>query len=328
MGFAESYMDGWWDCEAIDELIVKLLNADIHKLVKRNLETVLYILSTKIFNLQTKEKSKKVGIEHYDLGNDLFESMLDKWMMYSSAYWRKAKDLDSAQEAKLDMICKKLELQAGKKVLDIGCGWGGFAKFAAQNYGVEVVGITISQEQASFAKEFCKGLPVEIYLQDYRDIKGHYDAILSIGFFEHVGYKNYRRYMELVDKCLDKEGITLLHTIGANKSKSYTSSWTHKYIFPNGMLPSIAQIAKSAEGLFVIEDIHNFGEDYDKTLKEWHKNFEASWAVLRKNYNERFYRMWRYYLLSSAAGFRARRNQLWQIVFTKIGRKQPDCRIV
>ncbi len=327
LGLGESYMDGWWDVEALDEFFNKILRANLGQKVKQNLKTVLLILSTKLFNQQTKEKSKRVGREHYDLGNDLFRQMLDKRMMYSCAYWKNAKNLDDAQEAKLDMICKKLELKSGMKVLDIGCGWGGFAKYAAEKYGVEVLGVSISKKQIELGQELCRNLPVELRFQDYREVKGKFDAILSIGFIEHVGYKNYRTYMELVNRCLKDDGISLIHTIGNNTSVTYTNAWTDKYIFPNGVVPSVAQIAKAAEGLFVIEDLHNFGPDYDKTLMAWYANFQKAWPHLIETYGNRFYRMWRYFLLSSAGGFRSRFNQLWQFVMTKPGRALPLCRI-
>ncbi len=327
LGLGESYMDGWWDSDSLDEFFNRLLRANLHTKVKSSLKTALYILSTRLFNRQTKAKSKQVGRKHYDIGNDLFQLMLDKRMVYSSGYWKNAESLDEAQEAKLEMICKKLELKPGMSVLDIGCGWGSFAQYAAERYGVNVLGISISKNQVELARNRCKGLPVEIKFMDYRDVHGSFDAVVSIGFFEHVGYKNYRTYMKVVDRCLKKEGISLIHTIGNNTSTTFTNEWTDKYIFPNGMLPSLAQIAKAAEGIFVIEDVHNFGPDYDTTLMAWHRNFEKAWPKLKTHYDERFYRMWRYFLLSSAGGFRARYQQLWQIVLTKTGRKMPECRI-
>ena len=212
-------------------------------------------------------------------------------------------------------------------VLELGCGWGSFAKFAAEKYGAQVTGVTVSKEQVALGNAECKGLPVTIELKDYREVSGVYDRVLSIGILEHVGYKNYRTYMEVADRCLKDDGIAFVHTIGGNISTTTTNPWTDKYIFPNGMLPSIAQIARAMEGLFVMEDLHNFGPDYDKTLMAWYGNFEKAWPRLKEKYNERFYRMWKFYLLSSAGGFRSRYNQLWQIVMTKTGRVQPDCRI-
>ncbi len=327
LGLGESYMDGWWDAKALDETFNHILQANLEQKVKRNLKTALFILSTKLLNQQTKTKSKRVGREHYDLGNDLFRSMLDKRMCYSSGYWNNAKTLDEAQEAKLELICKKLGLKSGMRVLDIGCGWGSFAKYAVENYDVDVVGVSISKKQIELGQQLCKGLPVELRFQDYRELKGEFDAILSIGFLEHVGHKNYRTYMEVVNRCLKKDGISLIHTIGNNTSVTYVNAWTNKYIFPNGMIPSLSQIGKAAEGLFVIEDLHNFGPDYDKTLMAWYANFKKAWPQLKETYGNRFYRMWEYFLLSSAGGFRSRFNQLWQLVMTKPGRALPSCRI-
>ena len=224
-----------------------------------------------------------------------------------------------AQEQKLDLICKKLKLKAGDRVLDIGCGWGGFAKYAAERYGVSVVGITLSKEQLEYAKEFTKGLDVELCLQDYRDLDGTFDKILSCGMFEHVGVKNYRKYFEVANRCLKDDGLFLLHTIGNNCSVRAANPWIDKYIFPGGMLPSVAQIGEAVEGLFVMEDWHNFGAYYDKTLMAWFRNFDSAWPKLREDYDERFYRMWKYYLLSCAGAFRARHMELWQIVLSKNG---------
>jgi cyclopropane-fatty-acyl-phospholipid synthase len=267
-----------------------------------------------------------VAEQHYDLGNDLFMSFLDPYNQYSCAYFYNTDDLAQAQLNKLDLICQKLNLQPQDHVLDIGCGWGGFAKYAAEHYDCSVTGITISREQAHYATEFCKNLPVRILECEYRDLQGTFDRIVSVGMFEHVGQKNYRTFMQIVDRCLKDNGVFLLHTIGGNKSTITGESWLNKYIFPNSMLPSIAQIGKAAEDFFVMEDWHNLGPHYDKTLTAWHDNFQQAWSELQTKYNERFKRMWEYYLLACAAAFRAREIQLWQIVFTKGGIKQPDCR--
>lgn len=327
LGLGESYMDGWWDCEALDEFINKLLRANIREKIKRNREVVFYIFKTNLFNRQKRSRAKMVGESHYDLGNDLFRLMLDKRMNYTSAYWNKAENLNDAQEAKLDLVCKKIELKPGMTILELGCGWGSFAKYAAENYGVNVVALNISKEQINLARELCKGLPVEFRLQDYREAEGKYDRVVSIGILEHIGYKNFSTYMKVTERCLKDDGLAFIHTIGNNTSTTHISIWTEKYIFPNSMLPSAAQISKAMEGLFIMEDWHNFGPDYDKTLMEWYRNFNKAWPQLKERYGERFYRMWRFYLLSSAGGFRSRKNQLWQIVMTKTGRKQPDCRI-
>jgi cyclopropane-fatty-acyl-phospholipid synthase len=319
LGLGQSYMDGCWDCNALDEFFFKLFRADIQNKIRHNLNTIFAYFKSIVINLQSKDRAFQVGQQHYDLGDDLFKAMLDKRMIYSCAYWKNAHNLDQAQENKLELICKKLQLKPGMKLLDIGCGWGGLALYAAQKYGVAVVGVTISKEQAKYAQEITKNYPVEIRLQDYRDLDEQFDRIVSVGMFEHVGYKNYQTFIDICHKLLNDDGLFLLHTIGSNQSWTTGDDWLNKYIFTNGMLPSIAQIAKAIEGKFVMEDWHNFGADYDKTLMAWYENFERNWSQLQSKYTERFKRMWDYYLLSCAGLFRARYIQLWQIVFSKNG---------
>ena len=326
MGVGESYMDGWWDCEALDECVDKLIRGNMEEKVKKNLKLALHVAKAKVCNLQVGKRAFEVGEKHYDVGNDLYKAMLDKRMLYTCGYWKNASNLDEAQEAKLELVCNKIGLKPGMKVLELGCGWGSFAKYAAEKHGAHVTGVTVSKEQVALGNELCKGLPVELRLQDYREVSGTYDAVVSIGIFEHVGYKNYRTYMETANRCLKDDGIAFIHTIGSNECSTIVNPWFHKYIFPNSLLPSIAQIGKAMNGLFVMEDWHNFGPDYDRTLMEWYRNFDKAWPQLKHNYSERFYRMWKFYLLSCAGAFRARRQQLWQIVMTKKGRAQPDCR--
>jgi cyclopropane-fatty-acyl-phospholipid synthase len=280
MAFGESYMAGWWDSDALDELVARLLSCRIENDVRLTPGNVLLFLETILSNAGTKARAFEIGRRHYDIGNDLFERMLDHGTTYTCGYWRNAKNLDEAQEAKLDLVCRKLGLRPGQKVLDIGCGWGSFAKFAAERYGVSVTGITVSKEQVALGKKLCKGLSVELLLQDYRDITGSFDHIVSLGMFEHVGYKNYRTYMRIAHDHLKDEGLFLLHTIGSNVSLKHTEPWMHKYIFPNGMVPSIAQIGKSIENLFVMEDWQNFGADYDRTLMAWYANFNKHWREI------------------------------------------------
>jgi cyclopropane-fatty-acyl-phospholipid synthase len=317
MGLGESYMEGWWDCDAIDEFFVRLFKA--RKGFKPNLSLglVLSAFRARYLNLQTVIRSKGKGASHYEIGNDLYRRMLDKRMIYTCAYWRDAANLDDAQEAKLDLTCRKLHLRPGMRILDIGCGWGGFAKFAAERYGVKVVGITVSENQVQLGRENCKGLPVEILLKDYREMDGEFDRVVSLGMFEHVGYKNYREYMRVAARCLKSGGLFLLHTIGENRTEIEFDPWMDKYIFPNALIPSIAQIGAAMEGIFVMEDWHNLSTDYDLTLCAWHENFERHWPELAPKYGETFRRMWRYYLLLCAGGFRMRKNQLWQIVLSR-----------
>jgi len=320
LGLGESYMDGWWDCERIDELICRLLKADLHNRLFSPRELIDLLLA-RCLNMQCRSRAWIVGKRHYDIGEDLYQAMLDDKMIYSCAYWKDAADLDVAQNAKLDLIARKLHLEPGMKVLDIGCGWGGAARYLAEKYGVEVTGVTISKNQAATARERCRGLPVDIRLEDYRSLRGRFDRIYSIGMFEHVGYKNYRTYMQIVRGLLAKDGLFLLHTIGSGSSHKEvrTDPWIERYIFPCSMLPSAGQLLLSFGGIFLLEDWHNFGVDYDKTLMQWYRNFEAAWPELSEHYGERFYRMWKYYLLACAASFRVRHNQLWQLVLAPAG---------
>ena len=318
LGLGESYMDGWWDAKSLDQFFYKLLWARIDQRVRFNLGMVPQWIYSRFLNPQTKSRAFEVGEKHYDIGNDIYEAMLDPTLTYSCGYWKNAKNLQEAQEAKMDLICKKIGLKAGDRVLDIGGGWGGFSKFAAQR-GAKVTMLTVSRQQAELAKIRCQGLPVDVRLQDYRDIGGEYDRIVSVGMFEHVGVKNYRQFMEVAARCLSDNGLFLLHTIGSETSEFGTEPWFAKYIFPNSMLPSITQIGKAAEGLLIAEDWHNFGADYDRTLMAWFANFDAAWPALEHKYGQRFYRMWKYYLLSCAGNFRSRRAQLWQVVFSKRG---------
>ena len=318
LGLGEAYMDGWWDSEQLDGFIHHVLAAELDTRVEP-WKDALRVLRARLFNLQKPSRAFEIGRRHYDLGNDLFEAMLDRRLIYSCAYWKDAAGLDEAQEAKLDLVCRKLGLRRGMRVLDVGCGWGGTAQFAAERYGVSVVGVTVSAEQAEYGRRLCAGLDVEIRLQDYRDVDGTFDRILSIGMFEHVGVKNYRTFMRVVRRLLADDGLFLLHTIGGNRSQTRTDPWTERYIFPNSMLPSVEQIGAAIEGRFVLEDWHAFGPDYDTTLLCWHRNFEEHWPELSRRYDERFHRMWRYFLLSSAGGFRARKNQVWQMVLSPHG---------
>jgi cyclopropane-fatty-acyl-phospholipid synthase len=318
MGLGESYMDGWWDCEHVDELIFMILKARLDEKIQQNLSVLLSLLKAKLFNLQSKRRAFIVGERHYDLGNDLFHNMLDRRMNYSCAYWKDADSLDKAQENKLELICRKICLEPGMKVLDIGCGWGAFGKYAAEKYNTEVVGITVSKEQVELGRKLCAGLPVKIEMKDYRDLNERFDRIVSVGMIEHVGCKNYRTFFKIADKCLNDDGLFLLQTIGNLRSDAAVDRWTDKYIFPNGVLPSVAQLGLAFENLFVMEDWHSFGADYDKTLKAWHENFMKNWDLIRTKYSDRFFRMWKYFLLSAAGSFRSgKRDQLWQIVLSK-----------
>ena len=315
----ESYMDSWWDAEALDELCTRVHRANLPARVS-GWRARWLALEGHIFNRQRTSHAAEVAQVHYDRGNDIYKAMLDRRMQYTCGYWKDATTLDQAQENKLHLICRKLQLQRGMSVLELGGGFGGLAHFMASEYGCRVVTYNISAAQVAYGRELCKGLPVWFEQKDYREAaheKQTFDRVVSVGLCEHIGQKNYRGFLELVHRRLSPGGLFLLHTIGGNASYTCTDAWIDKYIFPNGMTPSVAQLGKAMEGLWVVEDWHNFGPDYDKTLMAWWHRFDRAWPSLQAKYGDRFYRMWKYYLLGCAGGFRARRLQLWQLVLSK-----------
>ncbi|CDF34472.1 Cyclopropane-fatty-acyl-phospholipid synthase family [Chondrus crispus] len=319
LGFGEGFVDGQWECDAPDELICRLLRAGTDS--RMSVLFRAYLTARKVrdrlLNRQAKSRAFQVGEQHYDAGNDIFAAMLDDTMTYSCGYWRTASDLQQAQLDKFDLICRKLQLRPGEKLLDIGCGWGGLAHYAAVNYGVSVVGITVSERQHLIAQQRCEGLDVEIKLQDYRELVDTFDKVVSVGMFEHVGPKNYANYFDMVSRLLTSDGLFLLHSIGIDRYTDSVDPWIEKWIFPNGRLPSAIELTQSLDRRFLIEDWHNFGQDYDKTLMAWWHNFNRAWPDLAPSYNERFYRMWKLYLLGCAGFFRSRQGQLWQLVLSK-----------
>ena len=318
LGLGESYVDGWWDCEEIETFFYRLLSAGVPQSFHPWRELPRIALA-RLTNAGRRSKAFEIGERHYDLGNDLYETMLDRRMTYSCGYWTGARNLDEAQEAKLDLVCRKAGLKPGMRVLDIGCGWGSLAAFAAERYGVSVVGITVSKQQIELGRQRTAGLPVELLLQDYRDLAGTFDAIVSVGMFEHVGHRNYRTFFDVARRCLAPSGVFVLHTIGTRQSVVSCDPWIEKYIFPNSHVPSMAQIAAALENRFVIEDWQNIGPHYEPTLMAWSSNVRAGWERLRARYTDRFYRLWSYYLRACAGSFRARYNDVWQLVLSREG---------
>jgi cyclopropane-fatty-acyl-phospholipid synthase len=319
LGLGESYMDGWWDAESLDEFFTRVHSAELWRRVAGR-HAAWLATKGRWLNLNTMRRSRRVAREHYDLGNDLYEAMLDKRMQYTCAYWRTAETLDQAQEDKLHLIARKLHLLPGMTVLELGGGFGGLAHFLATQYDCSVVSYNISAEQIAYGRKLCEGLPVRFEHKDYREAAREprkFDRVVSIGLCEHIGHKNYPAFLDLAASQLNPGGLFLLHTIGNNISYTCTDEWINKYIFPNGMAPSMAQLGKAMEGRLVVEDCHNFGPDYDKTLMAWWRNFDNAWPTLAARYGDRFYRMWKYYLLACAGGFRARKLQLWQLVLSK-----------
>jgi len=323
LGAGESYMEGWWDAPALDQLIDRVMRIRLGETLRDNWTIVAHAIRARILNLQSISRAFDIGHRHYDIGNDLYEAMLGRRLLYTCAYWPNAKTLDEAQDAKLDLVCRKIGLAPGMRVLDLGCGWGGFAAFAAERYQVTVTGLTVAREQVKWALDHYTHLPIDIRLDDYRNATGTYDAVVSIGIMEHVGWKNYRGYMELVDRLLAPGGVAFVHTIASNRPRTHLEPWFEKYIFPNAVLPTLARLTAAMEDIFVVEDVHNIGEDYDLTLMAWWNNFDAAWPKLRAAYGDAFYRRWKYYLLASAGAFRARAQQLFQIVMTRPGTPAP-----
>jgi len=319
LALGESYMDGWWNVEQLDEFFSKVQKARLNE-KRRGLPALWLFAKGRLFNRQTKSASRRVAQEHYDLGNDLYQVMLDKNMQYTCAYWQDAKTLDEAQENKLHLVCRKMYLKPGMRVLELGGGFGGLARFMAKEYGCEVVSYNISREQVKYARELCHGLPIRFEEKDYREAirEPQFDRVVAVGLCEHIGHKNHRSFFELAHAKLKDGGLFMLHTIGNSKTLTSTDPWIDKYIFARCVIPSMLQLAVAMEDLWVIEDWHNFGLDYDRTLMAWWENFDTRYCTLDKQrYGHRFYRMWKLYLLMSAGAFRSRRLQLWQIVLSK-----------
>jgi cyclopropane-fatty-acyl-phospholipid synthase len=321
LGFGDAYVDGWWDSDDLVGCLERLIR---HRTDHRSGRSVRRLVGARhrLRNVQRGSGSWAVGRRHYDLGDDLFKAMLGRRLVYSCAYWADARNLDAAQEAKLDLVCRKLQLRPGMRVLDIGCGWGEALQFAAQNYGVHGVGVTVSAQQADTAREVCRGLPIEIRLADYRTLDERFDRIFSIGMFEHVGWRNYAEYFDVVRRCLDQQGLFLLHTIGTQTGQRTPDPWVERYIFPNSSIPRLDDLVVTLAARFVVADLHNFGLDYVRTLEAWRENFDAAWPSLEPRYGATFRRLWHYYLAASMASFRAGRNHLWQLVLVPPERRE------
>jgi cyclopropane-fatty-acyl-phospholipid synthase len=319
----DMYVEGLWDCAALSECFYRAFRARLNSRLIWNLPNVTQYLMSRLFNQQTRSKAAHDVASHYDLG-PVFEIMLDSTMAYTCAYWKEGvTNLEQAQLAKYDLCCRKLGISAGMALLDTGCGWGGLLKYAAENYGARpCLGVTLSPKQVALGTERCRGLPISLLVQDYRDVSGTFDRIASIGILEHVGPKNHRAYFEKMSKLLKPGGLFLVHTIGSVVSSPTLRlpemDWINREIFPGAVIPSFGQIGSGADDLFTALDAQEFGSYYDLTLMAWNENFEKGWPEIQHLYTPRFYRLWRYYLQICAAAFRAGTNyKLWQVVFGK-----------
>lgn len=317
LGLGEAYMDGWWDCEDLAEFFNRAISKTVDRNFRPSLNLIWQTLQARLINMQTISRSRRVAAMHYS-ETDAYRASLDDRMTGSCGYWPSGvSNINQAQEAKLDMVCRKIGVKPGQSVWDIGCGWGAYMGFAAEKYAAKCIGVTISPDQAAYGRERYAGLSVEFQVKDYREFIGKVDHVVSMGMFEHVGNKNYRSFFEAARRAIADEGLFMLHTVGSANSMSTIDPWLEKYIFPGGVIPSMAQIGAAIDGLFVPIDVHNIGPHYDKTLVAWSQNFAAKWP--RTKQSERFYRMWQYYLLCCAGGFRARALQVWQFVLSSTG---------
>jgi len=319
LGFGESYMDGDWDAGDLAEFFNKVLVGGVADKIRLTPNLVWQIAQAKLLNMQNIERSRRVARMHYS-ETDAYRASLDARMTGSCGYWPEGvTNLDQAQEAKLDLVCRKIGLKPGQLVWDIGCGWGAFMGFAAEKFGARCVGVTVSPDQAAYGRERYKDLPIEFQVKDYRQFEGKADHVVSMGMFEHVGHKNYRAYFEKARSVIKDDGLFMMHTIGSQWSSDTIEPWLEKYIFPGGVIPSMAQIGKAIDGLWSTVDVHNIGPHYDKTLCAWYENFEKKWTRRNTPDEVRFYRLWKYYLLCCAGGFRAKVLQVWQFVLSPTG---------
>lgn len=323
----EAYVDGWWDAPRLDQFFHRIFLSNLDRTMTDGLRTKFEVLCARLFRRSEGRQARREAEARREPGSDLYQAMLGKRMTSTCAYWKGASTLDEAEEAKLELVCRKLELKPGMTVLEYGCGWGAFAKYAAERYGVQVLGVNGSEEPVRLGRALCRGLPVELAVRDYREVRGKFDRVVSIGILEHVGPREYRAYLENAARCLKDDGVAFLHTIGQNVTGCRCDPWFDQHVFPNGTTPSLRQLASAMEGLFVLEDCHNIGPQYDPTLMAWHGNLEKAWPTLREKYDERLRRTMKYYLLSAAGAFRSRRSQVFQFVMTKPGRPQPNCRV-
>ncbi len=321
LGFGESYMDGSLDVEGDWD---RLFRMGLGAKFQHALPPVRTLARFVMLRLQTRDTHRKARtniMRHYDLGNDFYSLWLDRSMTYSCAYFATPDTpLEEAQTAKLDRICRKLQLEPGMTLLDVGSGWGSLVIYAAQHYGVRATGCTLSENQAELARRRIRdaGLDgrVEIVLKDYRDVEGTFDRWVSVGMAEHVGKGFIPRFIRHIAKRLRPGGLGLLHFIGKDKT-SFGDPWTLTYIFPGGYIPALPEVLQPMGWHDLrVADIENLRPHYALTLDRWHERFERHVGEIREMYDERFVRMWRLFLLSSAAGFRYGDTRVFQVLFS------------
>ncbi len=324
MTLGEGYMDG--DIEILSGDIYgvfELLGANLGKGRQAGpLERVAARIS-RVLNVNSRSTSRKNVAHHYDLSNDLYRRFLDPDMQYSCAYFaRPDMTLEEAQEAKKAHIAAKLLLEPGQKVLDIGSGWGGLGCSIGKREKVEVTGVTLSVEQLALAQEKAKTQKldgrVKFELRDYRDVEGPFDRIVSVGMFEHVGKPQFQTFFDTCARLLKDDGVMLLHSIGRSRGNGRTDPWIAKYIFPGGYIPSLSEVLPYIEAAgLIVTDVEILRMHYADTCKEWRKRFRAQWDEIAAEYDERFCRMFDFYLAGAESTFRHRKHMVFQIQLTK-----------
>ncbi len=321
LGFGESYMDGGVDVEGDWDRLFKLGMGSKFQHAGPSLKTIARYALLRLRTRDTRRKARANIPRHYDRGNDFYSLWLDRSMTYSCAYFRTPETpLEEAQEAKLERICRKLRLRPDMTLLDVGCGWGSLLIHAARYYGVHGVGCTLSENQAQLARQRVDeaGLAdkVEVLLRDYREIDGLFDRWVSVGMAEHVGKAFVPRFIRHICRQLRSGGLGLLHFIGKDR-KGSGDPWTLTYIFPGGYLPSLAEVLRPMGRTDLRPvDVENRRPHYALTLDRWWDRFKEHVDEIRQMYDERFVRMWRLFLLSSAAGFRYGDTRVFQILFS------------
>lgn len=314
----EAYADGWWESDRLDEFFHRVFKAGLPERLAPAPWSGARRLLARLLGRAPR------GPEAHP-GGEVFRAMLGPTMSFSSGYWRDARGLDEAAEAAMELACRKLELRPGMSVLDLGCGWGAFARHAARTRGVSVVGVDIACERVNAGRELCKGLPVALRVQDHAEVRGRFDRVVSLGLAEEVGPAGCGGLMAAAARCLKPDGVALIQAAARNAPASRRDPWLERCGFAGGAAPSLSRLVQAMEGRFVVEDVHNLGPHYDRTLMAWHENLERRWHRCRGD--ERLYRTLKFSLLASAGAFRARRSQLFQILMSRPGRVQPRCRL-
>lgn len=328
IGAGEAYMRGYWDCEQLEEFFRRAVQVDLAKRMPWNLSTATLVTKARLMNLQLPKRAWEVGRMHYDLPREVWECTLDFAMTGSCAYYRFPDEtLDQAQQNKLNLTLKKVGLQKGHSLLDIGVGWAAFSGLSAITYGAKPIGITVSEGQREYIRSrYGDIVDVRVHPWQQTVLEQPVDRIISVEMFEHVGSDNYRKFFQLCRDSITDDGLMLLHTIVGHNPSKHIDPWMDKYIYPGGCIPTLGQITTAVHGLFHVEDVHDIGGHYPATLLAWMANFRRNWDVVKALGPKRlgmdpevFCRMWYYHYMASAGGFLSRVISVHQIVLSTNG---------